>query len=87
MKKLVKNKKNNEKLKKKNQSDKEGMQREVGVTRCKLLCTEWMNNILLYSTENYIQYSMINYNGKNILKKNVYISKSLCCIVEINTKL
>ena len=36
-----------------------------------------------YNTGNYIQYSMISYNGKNILKKNVYISKSLCYIVDI----
>ena len=35
------------------------------VSRCKLLYIEWINNkILLYSTENYIQYAMINHNGK-----------------------
>ena len=38
---------------------------EAGVSRCKLLYIEWINNkILLYSTENYIQYPMINHNGK-----------------------
>ena len=38
---------------------------EAGVGRCKLLYIEWINNkILLYSTENYIQYPMINHNGK-----------------------
>ena len=38
---------------------------EGGVSRCKLLYIEWINNkILLYSTENYIQYAMINHNGK-----------------------
>ena len=32
----------------------------VGVSRCKLLCIEWINNkVLLYSTGNYIQYSVI----------------------------
>ena len=38
---------------------------EAGVSRCKLLYIGWINNkILLYSTENYIQYPMINHNGK-----------------------
>ena len=33
-----------------------GMDWEVGVSRCKLLYIEWINNkILLYSTKNYIQ--------------------------------
>ena len=42
-----------------------GMKWEVGVSRCKLLYIEWINNkVLLYSTENYIQYLMINHNGK-----------------------
>ena len=35
------------------------------VNRCKLLHIEWINNkVLLYSTEDYIQYPMINHNGK-----------------------
>ena len=34
------------------------------------LCLEWINNkVLLYSIENYIQYPMINHNGKEYLKK------------------
>ena len=38
---------------------------EAGVSRCKLLYMEWRNNKgLLYSTENYIQYPVKNYNGK-----------------------
>ena len=42
-----------------------GMEWEVGVSRCKLLYAGWINNkVLLYSTENYIQYPMINHNGK-----------------------
>ena len=37
-----------------------GMEWEVGVSRCKLLYIEWINNeLLLYSTGNYIQYPMI----------------------------
>ena len=36
----------------------EGM--EFGVSRCKLLYIEWINNKApLYSTENYVQYPMI----------------------------
>ena len=45
-----------------------GREREglgVGVGRCKLLHLEWINNkILLYSTGNYIEYPVINHNGK-----------------------
>ena len=51
-----------------------GTEWEVGISRCKLLYREWINNkVLLYSTENYIQYPMINHNGKEYKKKNVYI--------------
>ena len=52
----------------------------VGISRGKLLSTEWINKVLLYSTENYIQYPMLNHNGKEYLKKNVdmYITESLC---------
>ena len=43
---------------------------------------------LLCSIGNYIQHLVINYNGKEFLKKNIdthkYISKSLCCTLEIN---
>ena len=31
-----------------------GMEWEVGVSRRKLLYTEWINKVLLYSAENYI---------------------------------
>ena len=42
-----------------------GMEWEVGVSRCQLLHIGWINNkVLLYSTGNYIQYPMINHNGK-----------------------
>ena len=42
-----------------------GMECEAGVSRCKLLYIEWINNkVLLYSTGNYIQCPMINHNGK-----------------------
>ena len=42
-----------------------GMDWEFGISRCKLLDIEWINNkVLLYSTGNYIQYLVINHNGK-----------------------
>ena len=38
---------------------------ESWVSRCKLLYIAWINNkVLLYSTGNYIQYPVINHNGK-----------------------
>ena len=47
-----------------------GLERETVVSRCKLEYMERINNkVLLYSTENYIQYSMINQNGKEYLKR------------------
>ena len=42
---------------------------EFGVSRCKLLHLEWINNkVLLSSTGNYIQYPRINHNGKEYHK-------------------
>ena len=41
---------------------------EFVVSRYKLLYIEWINNkVLLYSTENYIQYPMISHNGKEYI--------------------
>ena len=38
---------------------------EFRISRCKLAYVECINNkILLYSTGNYIQYPVINHNGK-----------------------
>ena len=43
---------------------------EFGISRCKLLFTEWINNkVLLCSTGNYIQYPVINHNGKEYEKE------------------
>ena len=63
---------------------------EFGVSRCKLLCIEWIDNkVLLYSTGNYIQYPGINHNGKEYEKEyeKESITESLCCVAEINTAL
>ena len=46
-----------------------GMQLEAAVSRYKLLYIERINNkVLLYSTESYIQYLVINHNGKEYQK-------------------
>ena len=44
-----------------------GMDWEFGVSRCKLLHIEWMDNkVPLYSTGKYIQCPGMNHNGKGI---------------------
>ena len=51
-----------------------GMDWEFGISRCKLLYIEWINNkVLLYSTGNYIQYPVINHNGKEYEKECIYM--------------
>ena len=51
-----------------------GMDWEFEISRCKLLYVEWVNNkVLLYSTGNYIQYPVINHNGKEYEKEYIYI--------------
>ena len=44
---------------------------DVGISRCKLLYTGWINNkVPLYCTGNYIQYPRINHNAKEY-EKNI----------------
>ena len=51
-----------------------GKEWEFGISRCKVLHTDWISNkVLLRSTENYIQYPLINYNGKEYEKEYIYI--------------
>ena len=51
-----------------------GINGEFGVGRCKLLHLEWINNeVLLYSTENYIQSLEIAHDGRQYEKKTEYI--------------
>ena len=67
-----------------------GMNWEFGISRCKLVYIDWLNNkVLLYSTGNYIQYPVINHNGKEYEKECIYIciTESLCCTAVINTTL
>ena len=59
---------------------------EFGVSRCKLLHLEWINNkVLLYNTGNYTESSGIDHDVKEYEEKNVYVcmTESLCCTVEI----
>ena len=54
----------------KGEGDRGGMEWKVEVSRCKLLDIEWISTkILLYSTGNYIQYPVINHNGKEYRKR------------------
>ena len=46
---------------------------EIGTSRCKLSYLEWINKVLLYSTENYGQYPVIKPNGKEYEKEIVYV--------------
>ena len=55
-----------------------------------ILYRKWINDkVLLYITGNYIQYPVINHNGKEYEKECIciFITKSLCCTVEISTRL
>ena len=65
-----------------------GMEWEFGISRCKLLYTGWINNkVLLHSTGNYIQYPVINHNGKEYEKEYICLIESLCYTAKINTTL
>ena len=47
-----------------------GMDWQVMASRCNLLYTEWISNkVLLYSTENYVQYPVTSHNGKEYEKR------------------
>ena len=49
------------------------MNGEFGISRCKLLYTEWIDRkVLLHSTGNYTQYPVINRNGEEYEKEYVY---------------
>ena len=64
-----------------------GLNWEFGISRCKLVQRKQINNkVLLYSTGNYIQYPVINHNGKEY-EKEIYIciTELLYCIAVINT--
>ena len=52
----------------------EGLNWEFGISRYKLLYRKQINNkVLLYSARNYIQYPVINHDGKEYKKIALYI--------------
>ena len=51
-----------------------GTDRESGISKCKLFHVGWINNkVLLQSTGNYIQYPVINHDGKEYEKERIYV--------------
>ena len=40
---------------------------DFGISRCPLVYIGWINKVLLYSTENYIQYPGINHNEEEFI--------------------
>ena len=51
-----------------------GLDWEFRISRCKLLYIDGLNNkVLLYSSGNYIQYPVINHNGKEYEKECVFV--------------
>ena len=64
------------------------MDGEFGVSRCKLLHLEWLNNeVLLYSTGNYIQAFVMEHDGRKYAKKEyvcICITGLLCGLAEID---
>ena len=66
-----------------------GMEWEFGVSRCKFMYRMDKYKVLLCSTGNYIQYPVINHNGKEY-EKRMYmgvITEMLSCASEMNTAL
>ena len=60
---------------------------ESEVSRWKLLHIQQINHKFLLDTRYYIQYPVINLNGKKYFKRYMCVAESLCCIAEINTTL
>ena len=51
---------------------------EFGISRCKLLHLQWISpEVLLHSTENYIQSLGTEHDGRQYEKKKVHLSISL----------
>ena len=66
------------------------MDGDLGIGRDKLVHLEWISNwVILYSTENYVQYLGVENDGIQYEKNNVSIciTGSLCCIMNTDTML
>ena len=58
----------------KREGEGEGKDSKFGISRCKLVYIGQINNkVLLHSTGNYIQYPVINHNGKEYEKEYIYV--------------
>lgn len=59
-----------------------------GTSRCRRVCIEKINKILLCGTGNCIQYLVINHHGKEH-KENAHmcVPESLCCLAAISATL
>ena len=58
---------------------------EFVISRCKLLYIDWINNkVQPYKIGNYLQYAMINHNGKEYFLKCIWITEPLCYTAETN---
>ena len=55
------------------------------ISRCKLLCIEWINSkVLLNSTKDYIQYPVINHHGKYKQRMCVCVCVCVCVHIYLN---
>ena len=58
----------------KGKSGSRGVDWECGISRCRLLYIEWINDkVLLDNTGNFIQYLVIDHNGKECEKQYICI--------------
>ena len=65
----------------KGKSGSRGVDWESGISRCRLLYIEWINDkVLPDNTGNYTHYSVISHNEKDY----ICITESLCATAEIN---
>ena len=51
----------------------EGRSGKFGISECIVVYTEWINKALLYSTENYIKYPVINHKRKEYENECTYM--------------
>ena len=60
---------------------------EFGVGRCKLLYTEWVHNkVLPYNSRKYVQFTVINHNGKEYFLKmyDIYVYNQVILLYSRN---
>ena len=61
---------------------------KFGISRGKLVYIGWINNkVLLYSTRNYVQYTVIKQNEKEYEEEYICTTESFCYTIETSTTL